>query len=191
MRHRCRNPKNPFYKKYGAKGITVCDDWYDSFAAFLSDMGKRPDPTYTLDRIDGSQGYSKANCRWATRSQQNTNQTRTKRGKNKPPITYRGETRTMKEWAAMLGITPTSLSHRIHDYGWTMDEAMGFVPRVSVKGHPRVRFITHNGITKHSSEWAAEAGLKLDTFLHRYRKGWDWDRIFSEPVDTRKGKRRQ
>jgi hypothetical protein len=72
MKVRCHNPNSDGYARYGARGITVCDEWRESFVAFLSDMGERPDGM-TLDRIDGSKGYSKANCRWATNKEQASN----------------------------------------------------------------------------------------------------------------------
>lgn len=64
-------PTSPKFSAYGAKGITVCARW-QSFGAFLSDMGGRPANT-TLDRIDNAKGYEPSNCRWATVTQQNRN----------------------------------------------------------------------------------------------------------------------
>jgi len=75
MRHRCMNPKNSAYSRYGGKGITVCPEWADGetgFEAFLADMGERPE-NCTLDRIDNKKGYSKTNCRWATTGEQYAN----------------------------------------------------------------------------------------------------------------------
>lgn len=74
MRYRCRDKSN---KDYGAKGITVCDEWDSSFENFLKDMGERPIGT-SLDRIDNTKGYSKDNCRWATSKEQNQNTSRSK-----------------------------------------------------------------------------------------------------------------
>lgn len=186
MRHRCRNPKNPFYQKFGGKGITVSDEWYDSFAVFLADMGKRPTPAHSMSRIDKTLGYSKANCRWMTRSEINETRTLNKRGKAHPPITYNGETLTMTEWARRLGITSTALSHRLGDYGWTLDEALGGKPRESVRGQPKSHYMEHDGVTRHISEWAAEAGIHVETFKSRYRNGWAWDRIMTEPSMRKK-----
>lgn len=72
IKQRCLNPNNNNYPKYGGRGITICDNWRDSFCSFLSDMGDRPEGT-TLDRIDGSLGYSKGNCRWVNIQTQNFN----------------------------------------------------------------------------------------------------------------------
>lgn len=71
MRARCNNPRNPSYKDYGARGITVCGRW-DSFATFRADVGPRPRNT-TLERRDNSAGYSPDNCVWASRIAQGSN----------------------------------------------------------------------------------------------------------------------
>lgn len=76
MKKRCYNEKNISYKNYGARGVTVCDRWLNSFEAFFEDMGPKPSKDHSLDRIDNNKlidGYSKENCRWATWSEQMLN----------------------------------------------------------------------------------------------------------------------
>lgn len=74
---RCTNPNNRHFKDYGARGITVCQEWVDSFETFLAELGPRHEGM-SLDRIDNDKGYVSGNCRWATPLQQSIN-TRTKR----------------------------------------------------------------------------------------------------------------
>jgi hypothetical protein len=80
MRQRCLNPNHPNYHHYGGRGVTICDQWLDSFAAFLADVGERPAPGLSLDRIDNDGNYEPGNVRWATQSQQIRNQ-RPRRGR--------------------------------------------------------------------------------------------------------------
>lgn len=73
MIDRCYNPRNNHYQYYGARGITVCDEWLNSVEAFARDMGLPPSPRHSLDRINNDLGYYKENCRWATATEQSRN----------------------------------------------------------------------------------------------------------------------
>lgn len=66
MVRRCVDPRHPNYRWYGARGITVCDRWRHSFAAFLADVGPKPSPGLWLDRIDNDGDYEPGNVRWCT-----------------------------------------------------------------------------------------------------------------------------
>ena len=75
MRYRCNDPNNKAFKNYGARGISVCDEWL-VYATFSRDMGTKPDGMM-LDRIDNDGDYCLENCRWATRTEQNRNRRNT------------------------------------------------------------------------------------------------------------------
>lgn len=113
---RCTNPNRPDYRYYGGRGIEVCEAWRDSFAAFLADMGEKPEGR-SLDRIDNEVGYEPGNCRWATKHQQmqNTRATRL--------ITFAGQTMGLNAWAKRVGINKQSLSDRLRR-GWPLEKAL-------------------------------------------------------------------
>lgn len=71
--NRCSNPENNAWADYGGRGITVCERWRSSFPAFLEDMGRKPTPRHSIDRVDSDKGYEPGNCRWATKKEQANN----------------------------------------------------------------------------------------------------------------------
>ena len=86
MKQRCLNPKNPRYKHYGGRGITICEQWLDSFPQFLNDMGMKPAHQLSIDRINNDGNYEPSNCRWATIKEQHANQRY--RRKNSPDTSF-------------------------------------------------------------------------------------------------------
>jgi hypothetical protein len=113
MLHRCENKDVPMYKHYGGRGIKVCDRWHD-FLSFYEDMGERP-KGLTLDRIDNDGDYTPENCRWATQQQQCTNK------RNNRRIKYKGETKTMSQWADHLGVSRSAFQSRVYA-GWPVEK---------------------------------------------------------------------
>lgn len=97
MLARCFNPKSISYKSYGAKGITVCDEWKNDFASFANWAENNGySDGLSIDRIDNSKGYSPTNCRWVLPSEQYRNKT------TSVFYTHNGETHNLKEWCAIL-----------------------------------------------------------------------------------------
>lgn len=116
IKQRCLNPNHTVYSHYGGRGITISDKWL-SFDGFYDDMGDPPFPKAEIDRVDNSKGYSKENCRWATRTE-NTRNTRSNR-----IITANGKTAVMTEWAESLGVNTSAIYRRIAK-GMTEQEAV-------------------------------------------------------------------
>lgn len=81
MRNRCLNSESRDYKWYGGRGITVCEEWQNDYWQFLKDMGRKPDPYLSLERIDNEKGYEPRNCIWADVTKQANN--RRPAGRNK------------------------------------------------------------------------------------------------------------
>lgn len=111
MRQRCLNPRCKDYANYGGRGITICDRWLASFAAFLDDMGERP-LGQTLGRLDNNGNYEPSNCRWETPVEQNSNRRSTR------TVTANGRTQTIAQWARELGTSRQTIRHRI-EAGWS------------------------------------------------------------------------
>ena len=116
MKTRCQNSNTKVYENYGAKGIKVCSQW-DVFENFLEDMGERPGPDYSIERIDSTGNYCPDNCRWATRTEQNRNRSVC------IFITIDGKCQTVKEWAIELGIKRQTIERRLK-LGWSHYDAV-------------------------------------------------------------------
>lgn len=98
MRGRCLTPSANAYSYYGGRGITI-DPMWDHFWTFVFDMGPRPSPMHSLDRIDGNGPYAPWNCRWATKKEQIHNSCRSHL------LTYQGITDSMTGWAKRVNMT--------------------------------------------------------------------------------------
>ena len=126
---RCYYKSTNQYKNYGGKGIKVCEEWkhiegFVNFYNWAMANGYRDD--LTLDRIDNEKNYSPQNCRWVTYKQQCRNRT------NNVYYTFKGETKTSKEWCEIYNISQTTLNDRLKR-NWTLEQAL----TISTKGNHR------------------------------------------------------
>jgi hypothetical protein len=110
IRRRCCDPTNKDFPLYGGRGIAMFEHWVNNPEAFVAyvmrELGDRPAPGFSIDRINNNAGYVPGNIRWATRVEQQNN-----KGTNLL-ITYHGETRTLQQWAAITGIKSHTLRWR-------------------------------------------------------------------------------
>ena len=130
MKTRCYNSKSDNYQYYGARGITICNEWlnterkngansatkgYKAFEKWALENGYADN--LTIDRIDVNKGYCPGNCRWVTRKVQQNNTRRNHL------LTYKGVTKNITEWAEITGISVTALTKRIRR-NWTIERAL-------------------------------------------------------------------
>lgn len=116
MKARCNDPSNKRWPQYGGRGIEVCERWSD-FSLFLADMGSKPTPEHTLDRIDTNGNYEPGNCRWATGQEQMRNTTRNR------VVTINGVSKLLCEWCDENGIAVTTVLTRM-SRGWSEERAV-------------------------------------------------------------------
>jgi hypothetical protein len=120
MRRRCLNPKADSYKWYGGRGITVCQEWQDSFVAFRDwALANGYEDHLTIDRKDNDGPYSPENCRWATQIEQVYNSRAVK------PVIYKGRKVFLRDLAEEHGISYETLRSRYYA-GWSLEEALSW-----------------------------------------------------------------
>lgn len=118
MKSRCYNPAANNFGYYGGKGITVCDEWLQSFQAFEAwALSHGYSDTLTIDRKDGNGPYCPSNCRWATWKEQGRNRS------NNHLLTYGGETMPVVAFAERFGIPEKTLFKRL-ERGWDTTRAL-------------------------------------------------------------------
>ena len=118
MRNRCENPNNKSYKFYGERGISVCDEWktFAPFQDWARENGYHEG--LQIDRIDNYRGYSPDNCRWVTQKENKNNK------RNTIFVEYEGKTVPITVLAETHNMSRNTLYCRIHDYGFTAEEAV-------------------------------------------------------------------
>lgn len=114
MKSRCLSPANTYYADYGGRGITVCQQWIDSFQSFLADVGSRPSAQHSLDRINNDGNYEPGNVRWALSDVQQNNK------RNTTLITAFGQTMSIPQWSRYTGIPKDTIRYRLSQ-GRSMD----------------------------------------------------------------------
>jgi len=124
IKQRMFNPNHHAFQDYGGRGLTIDPRW-EEFETFLADMGERPSPDATIERVDNSRGYWPDNCVWASQTEQANNK------RNNHCLTVNGQTKTLAEWSKETGMAAITISKRL-DYGWSEDRAVS-VPVAKAK----------------------------------------------------------
>lgn len=119
MKERCLCKTNKDYKYYGDRGISICEEWLNSFSTFYEwAIANGYEPGLTIDRINVNGNYEPENCRWQTRKQQANNK------RNTLQITYNNETHTISEWSEITGLKGATIKQRIYVRGWDVEKAL-------------------------------------------------------------------
>lgn len=120
MKDRCNNKLHPAYFDYGERGIKICKEWLHDFQAFYNwALNNSYSDNLTIDRIDVDGNYEPNNCRWVDMKTQVRNRRNTKY------ITYKGETKPLKEWCEILNLNYTTIFARLYYYNWSIEKALG------------------------------------------------------------------
>lgn len=118
MRQRCFNPNDHSYRYYGAKGITICEEWNDflAFKQWALENGYKDN--LTIDRIDVYGNYEPSNCRWSDSYTQANNKTTSRY------LEYNGKKQTITQWAKELNIPMETLYRRVTKLNWDIESAL-------------------------------------------------------------------
>lgn len=117
IKHRCLNSRSNLYSHYGGRGIKVDLRWIESYEAFITDVGRKPTPAHSIERIDVNGNYEPTNVTWATQKEQTRNTRRSRR------VTINGITKTVSAWAEDVGLSPYCIYRRLNA-GWPEAQAV-------------------------------------------------------------------
>lgn len=113
---RCERPSCKDFQYYGARGIKVCDRWRE-FSNFFADMGKKPSPKHSIDRINNNGNYEPSNCYWATHKEQMRNR------RTNHLLAFNGQTLCIAAWAEKLHLSKRTIQYRLR-LGWAVERVL-------------------------------------------------------------------
>ena len=176
MIRRCENPKSPDYHRYGAIGISVCEEWHD-LSTFLDwAYSHNWAEGLTLDRIDNEGNYCPENCRWADRHTQCNNK------RTNTFLEFNGKKQTVANWAHEHGVLPEVLYGRIES-GWPVEDViqtpLGDTPKF--KRGSSVKVVEYKGESHTLLEWSKITGLSACCIGYRIKAGWTVEDALTKP----------
>ncbi len=169
MKSRCYAPsyKNSYYQK---DGIKVCDEWLHDYERFLSDMGKMPDETYSIERVDIHGNYCKDNCKWIPLKEQQINRRITRF------FTHNGETKCLKDWARFYGINYGCLYARVIKRGVPFE--------IAIDQSKFDNSFEFNGERHTMSDWCKILNLDPGIVFSRIHRGWSKSDALLIPIKS-------
>lgn len=173
IKGRCYNPNASGYSDYGGRGIRMCERWLTSFSNFYADMGPKPSPDMSIERIDTNGNYEPGNCMWTDAHHQTRNR------RNNVYYELNGERMILADWAARYGMQMQTLRDRILLQGLTLEQALS---RPVMDNRVYVEFrgerLTH-------TQAAARIGISLQGFQGRLKRGMSVEEAMAIPVAKR------
>lgn len=168
---RCEDKNHKTYRWYGARGVTICQEWRNDFEAFVKAVGLKPTPKHSIDRIDNLKGYEPGNCRWATMLEQAANRRENRK------LTLQEGTPILSEAARVAGIKRETLAARLNA-GWDHNEAVKRPLRSGVK-------VAFKGEVKTVEEWSKQTGVPGSAIHKRLKRNWPVERALTQMTDRR------
>lgn len=183
IKNRCTNANDESYKRYGARGISICDEWANDFMAFHDwAIENGYSDNLSIDRIDNNGNYEPSNCRWAD------NKTQCRNRSSNHLVTYSGKTQTIAEWESELGFKKDILTTRL-SHGWSVEKAIetpytGYKFKCGKDFNKKVRetIVELDGEEHKIAEWCLLKGLKENTIIKRMRRGMDAYEAITKPL---------
>lgn len=161
IKSRTGNPNNIGYRDYGGRGIKCL---YESFDAFFADVGPKPSPRHSIDRIDNDGNYEPGNCRWATPVEQARNK------RNTAKILKGTDEVSLIDAAEQAGLKRATVSYRVL-YGKSETDPL--------RPLRAPKMVTWRGETASLWEWSKRTGIDADTLSWRIKNGWRLDDAFT------------
>ena len=163
MKQRCFNKNNASYHNYGGRGIVVCDDWLNFEPFYEWAMTNGYEEGLTIERKDVNGNYEPNNCCWIPKAEQTLN-TRINRR-----VRYRGEVKTLSEWANELNLDYQVVYDRLVRMNWDIERS--FETPIENPWTSRERLISYNTKTQNVAEWARELGVTYSSLYKSLSRG--------------------